>query len=312
MNCAQQNETNFAVCSKMDDSKNEYANQLQKTNELQVCVIIVIVIIIIVIITIIITIITIIIIIVTFAVLQRFIQVSLQTDDSKWSLTDFWFFDLKLSSSSSSLLLLFCKDSYLRHCKQTIQKDHQLISMSWTWTDCCVQAQFYNKLMPAVFNSLQVAVSFPYMCIQLVKLVFGHIHLSHLIWHITLFYCQQIVEFVKHFNIEIQFQDMDEQRVKCIQTFMRKSAQTEQVNCFPPYDWLTHISCNNIGIWNITHLSWIQCQKFSPGRASNHSPVSWGHPALHRFYGWKRGWKRLSNILFANVWFWCFTQIWFW
>jgi len=40
-----------------------------------------------------------------------------------------------------------------------------------------LQAQFYNKLMPAVFNSLQ---------------------------------------------------DMDEQRVKCIQTFMRKSAQTEQ------------------------------------------------------------------------------------
>ena len=36
MNGAQQNETNFAVCSKMDDSKNEYANQLQKTNELQV------------------------------------------------------------------------------------------------------------------------------------------------------------------------------------------------------------------------------------------------------------------------------------
>ena len=41
----------------------------------------------------------------------------------------------------------------------------------------CFQNQFYNKLMPAVFQSLQ---------------------------------------------------DMDEKRVKCIQNFMRKSAQTEQ------------------------------------------------------------------------------------
>ena len=122
-----------------------------------------------------------------------------------------------------------------------------------------------------------------------------------------------LVESVKHckfwWQVWIQHQDMDEQRVKCIQTFMRKSAQTEQVNCFPPYDWLTHISCNNIGIWNITHLSWIQCQKFSPGRASNHSPVSWGRPALHGLYGWKRGGKLSSNSEFAKAFF--FTPIYY-
>ena len=84
---------------------------------------------------------------------------------------------------------------------------------------------------------------------------------------------------------------MDEQRVKCIQTFMRKSAQTEQVIRFSSYNWLTSSSCRDCGNWYIPYLSSIQCQIISPGRASNHSPVSWGHPALHRLYGWKRGWK---------------------
>lgn len=63
-----------------------------------------------------------------------------------------------------------------------------------------LQSQFYNKLMPSVFNSLQANQS-------------KGIH-----------------------NLKCA-QDMDEQRVKCIQTFMRKSAQTEQVysdNLKPP------------------------------------------------------------------------------
>ena len=47
-----------------------------------------------------------------------------------------------------------------------------------------------------------------------------------LIWMTVMVMIKFKIKIVKQFLL----QDMDEQRVKCIQTFMRKSAQTEQVN----------------------------------------------------------------------------------
>ena len=115
------------------------------------------------------------------------------------------------ASGVTVIIIPFCA------CEQTIWKYHRLISISWTLTRLLSQAQFYNKLMPAVFNSLQVLILISYLYA---------IYLP----------CWLCVKHCKFWwQVCIQHQDMDEQRVKCIQTFMRKSAQTEQVYWFATY-----------------------------------------------------------------------------